>query len=97
MRNGGGSSPGHQRRSGVGRPEGEVDGDPLVPEEVHVLPPRAGLEQVPESARDPQGREVAAARLAGGGGFCPTPVVVGREERVELFWVGQGPFDIGPK
>lgn len=51
-------------------PEGEVDGDPIVPEEVDVLPTRTGLEQVPESARDPHGRAVAAAaaRLASSGG-----------------------------
>lgn len=40
-------------------PEGEVDGDPLVPEEVDVLPPRPGLEKVPEPALDPHGGAAA--------------------------------------
>lgn len=72
----------------LNNPEGEVDGHPLVPEEVDVLPPRAGFEKVPEPALDPHGGKAAGRRfLAVAGG--------GNERRV-IFWDVQGPFHIGP-
>lgn len=60
----------------LNNPEGEVDGHPLVPEEVDVLPPRAGFEKVPESALDPHGGKAAGRR---GGGSWPSPVGGTRE------------------
>lgn len=56
----GGASKGAARADGsvvLDDPEGEVDGDALLTEEVRAFSAGVGLEEVPESATDAHGRE----------------------------------------